>query len=235
MTKNVKILCIIPARGGSKQLPGKNIKILAGKTLIAWTIDAAKNSNMVDRIIVSTDDLEIANIAKRYHAEVPFLRPKHISGDEASSADVVLHAVEWLSKNNNYYPEIILLLQPTSPLRITEDINNSIKLLFETNAESVIGVTEARPHPYLCKTINSKNRLEDFFNIPIKGICRQQFPEMVAINGAIYLISTKTIKRTKSFYTKNTVPYYMPVERSIDIDTAWDFEIAQFIIENERI
>ena len=143
-----KILCIIPARSGSKGVPGKNIALVGGKPLIVWTIRAVKKSKMVDQIILSTDSEKYRLICQEYGIDSPFLRPKELASDESTSEDVVIHALDWLRENNNYIPDYILYLQPTSPLRVNNDIDNSIQIAMENDADSVVSVGLVNQHPY---------------------------------------------------------------------------------------
>lgn len=154
MYKNKNILGLIPARGGSKGLPGKNIKPLLGKPLIAWTIKQVLASKYIDRVIVSTDDKEIAEISEKYGAEVPFMRPKEIAMDKARGIDVVLHSLNWLKENDKRKQyDLIMLLQPTSPLRKSEDINKAIEILFLKEAKTIVSVCEVDHHPLLANTL----------------------------------------------------------------------------------
>ncbi|HET9913914.1 MAG TPA: acylneuraminate cytidylyltransferase family protein, partial [Anaerolineales bacterium] len=144
------IIGLIPARGGSKTIPHKNIKPLVGKPLIAWTIEAAKKCRALSRVIVSTDDAQIAEVAQQWGAEVPFLRPAELAGDATSSLAVVLHLIQWLKKHDGAVPEYILLLQPTSPFRTTEDLDAAIELAETRKVNAVVSVCETDAHPFLC-------------------------------------------------------------------------------------
>lgn len=225
----MRILAVIPARGGSKGLPGKNIRLLGDKPLIAHTIEAAVTSACVDRIVVSTDDPEIAEISKRFGAEVPFLRPEHLSGDLASAIDVVIHAIEYFSVNEGYVPDGILLLQPTSPLRSATDIRNSVEMFVETGA-SVIGLRKVSEHPYLMKQVDESGEIQPLLGDLSIPSNRQQLPPIYMVNGAIYLSSPENLISHKSFYLPAARPYIMPEERSIDIDSLEDFNRAEAIV-----
>lgn len=224
------IIGLIPARGGSKGIPGKNIKELAGKPLIAWTIEAALGSNELNRVIVSTDDKNIVHIAKEWGAEVPFIRPENLASDTATSFSVVEHTMDWLDREEDISPEYVMLLQPTSPLRTTEDISGVIHLMQKRNAASVVSVCEAINHPYLIKKINDDGTLENFIKKTPKFSRRQELPQAFTLNGAIYLHKWETLKQEKSFIPPWTLAYIMPRERSIDIDTPWDFFLAEQIL-----
>ena len=233
MTKNSKILAIIPARGGSKGLPGKNIADLAGKPLIVWTIDAALKSQSIDRLIVSTDDQEIAKVAEKYGAEVPWMRSAELATDDSPVIMTVIDTLKRLEKEG-YFPDYVMLLQTTSPLRTAEDIDKSANLAFEKNADTVIGVCEAKEHPYLAKKINEYGQLENFMDLPtsITQTNRQNYPPVYTINGTMYIVKTKVLLEKESFYGDNVIPYLMPQERSIDIDTPWDMQLAGIMMQN---
>lgn len=228
------ILAVVTARGGSKGIPGKNTVPLAGKPLIAWTIEAALQSRSAPRVIVSTDDEEIAQVAKDWGAEVPFMRPVELSGDNSPHIPVVLHAVQWVMQHFASAPDYILLLQPTSPLRTSGDIDASIQLALEKKADSVVGVAEARPHPYVTKRLLPDGRLEDFMTIPPGYLARQSLPPIYAINGAIYLVRRRVLLEKQSFFTDRTYAYVMPSERSLDIDTELDLIVAEALLRRKR-
>jgi len=234
MKNNKKILAIIPARGGSKRLPGKNLIELLGKPLIWYTIEAAKNSKYIDKVVVSTDNLKIAEISKKYGVEV-IKRPKFLATDKSKSSDVVLHALEVLKKN--YVPDIFVLLQPTSPLRTAEDIDKSINIFLEKNHDSVISVCEV-PKPVIhysfspgknyLKPIFSWKYLKDFYKDKVKEWNKKLYFE----NGAIYVISPDNFKKHKRFTLAKTFPYVMPKEKSIDIDTEADLWLCEKFMNN---
>jgi len=225
-----KKLAVIPARGGSKGLPGKNIKILSGKPLIAYTIETAINSNVFDKIIVSTDDPNIAEISKRFGVEVPFLRPEYLATDTATSMDVIIHAVNWLEDNNEKF-EYVMKLQPTSPLRTAEDIINSFELLEKKNADSIISVSKCEDHPLWTNTLDDTLSMEDFVNEEIKDKNRQELEDYYKLNGVIFLSKTKKLLSTKDWYGDNSYAYIMESVRSIDIDNIIDFKLAEILIK----
>jgi CMP-N,N'-diacetyllegionaminic acid synthase len=228
--KEKKIIALIPARGGSKGLPRKNILPFVGKPLIAWTIEQAIASNCLARVIVSTDDDEIAEVAKKYRADVPFIRPKELATDDATASDVISHAVDYLLKHDGPF-DILLLLQPTSPLRTSQDIDNAIALLFAKKAKAVVSVCEAEHHPYWSNTLPEDGCMKDFIRPDIMHKNRQELPAFYRINGAIYLTYCDYLQETKSFFGKKTYAYIMPLERSIDIDTKVDFRLAEILKE----
>ena len=227
---NPEILSIIPARGGSKGIPKKNIKPLLGKPLIAWTIEAAKKSKYVDRIIVSTENEEIAEISKGYGAEVPFLRPEELAKDESPTIDAIFHALEVL-KEEKYNPDIVILLQPTSPLRNAKDIDSAIELFLNADCESVMSVCEVEHSPYWCFEIEG-GYLKSLFGDEYRGLRRQDLEGVYMPNGAIYISIPQTLYKYKSFYCSHTIPYIMPIRRSVDIDNEVDFMLAESLIKN---
>ncbi len=226
MFKGQRILALIPARGGSKGLPGKNIRTLHGKPLIAWSIEAAKKSKYVDRTIVSTDSSEIAAIAEEYGGELPFKRPAELAADNSTGIDVCLHAMEWLSEKNDIY-DLLLILQPTSPLRTTSDIDAAIATLDAKQAKALVSVCETDHHPWWSNQLPKDGNMKNFLRPEVLNKNRQELPTYYRLNGAIYLIETKLIKKTRSFYGPETFAYVMPTERSIDIDTLSDFHLAE--------
>lgn len=223
----MKILAIIPARGGSKGLPQKNIRKLAGKPLLQHTIEAAQNSN-VNKIIVSTDDEKIAEIVRSLGIEVPFLRPKRLSGDKVSSEEVISHVLKFLEQKQCYIPEIILLLQPTSPLRTSEEIDRSITLLQNSKATSVVEVFKVKTHPF------SAFWLKHDYLIPFnknfeKYFQRQIFPDLFYPTGSIYAFWHNTIKKYNSIYGPKIKPMISNTDYANDIDSLLDFFITEMI------
>jgi CMP-N-acetylneuraminic acid synthetase len=222
------ILALIPARGGSKGLPRKNILPVGGKPLIAWRIESALACNAIDRVIVSTDDEEIADVARRFGADVPFLRPPEIAQDETPMLDVTLHLLDWLTEDADY----LLLLQPTSPLCGADDLQNAITLARQKNANAVVSVAEVSKHPYWMKTINPDGYLQNFLPEAQTPIRRQDLPVAYALNGAIYLIRPEILRAERTFVPAQTLPYIMPPERSLDVDSAWDLQLVNLILQN---
>ena len=221
------MISIIPARGGSKGLPGKNILPLCGKPMIAYTIEAAKQSKYIDRVIVSTDDQKIAEIALQYGAEVPFLRPDFLASDTAQAVDNYIYTIERLSKEWNTPIEEFVVLQPTSPLRIAKDIDGAIEMFMEKQADSVISYTpEAHPvrwHKYL----DENNAFVDIFDTTIAN--RQDLKTSYYPNGAVYVFRFSMIKERK-YYTDKSYGFIMPRVRSVDIDYKEDFDYVEFLM-----
>lgn len=225
-------LAIIPARGGSKRLPRKNIKLLGGKPLIAWTIEAAIQSDCFDRIIVSTDDLKIADVAADFGAEVPFIRPAELSGDMATSDAVIEHAVRWIEQNNQFSIDTVMLLQPTSPFRNAEHIKACFELMDKKKADGIVSVTASDLRLELCNTLPPDHSLADFINISANETANrtQDMRQIYELNGAIYLFKRKLVGRLSQLYSTNisAYAYVMSMEDSVDIDTARDFAWAEF-------
>ena len=225
-----QILAVILARGGSKELPGKNIAAIAGKPLIAWTIEAALGSESVTRTIVSTDDVDIAETAKLYGAEVPFLRPSELAEDGTPGSLPVLQAVSGLDEREAYRPDLVVTLQPTSPLRGADDIDAAVALLIERSADAVVSVTAVQQHPLWMKTIDAQGWVHDFVGQAKSVGARQELPPIFAPNGAIYIAPRNVLLSRGGWDTQRTAAYIMPFERSIDINTAQDFAIAELFL-----
>ena len=236
MSSRNKPICsaIIPARGGSKGIPGKNIRPVAGKPLIAWTVETALAATLLDRVIVSTDSLEIADVARRYGAEMPFIRPADLAQDDTPGIEPVLHAAHWLNENDGYRPDLIMLLQPTSPLRIPEDIDRAVELALEKGADAVVSVDARRGAPLLDEAERWCRSHDGFHQARSALDRRQDLPEVYVLNGAIYLARYEVLMEQKTFYTDNTFSLVMPVERSLDIDTPWDLYLADLILKDRR-
>lgn len=231
MYEGKSILAIIPARGGSKGIPRKNIKTLAGKPLIAWSIEAGKKSKYIDRIIVSTEDKEIRDISLVYGAEVPFLRPKELAQDNTSSVDTIVDVIMKLKDIEKLEYDFVLLLQPTSPLRNEKHIDESIDLLISNldKYNALISVTELEHPVYWNRNIDDSQRLRNFMEYDKnKNYRRQDFMKTYRLNGAIYLIKTDAFLNYKNFETKDTLAYIMNRKSSIDIDCIDDLELAEY-------
>ncbi|RED84034.1 cytidylyltransferase domain-containing protein [Cohnella phaseoli] len=221
------ILAVIPARGGSKGIPKKNISLVLGKPLISWTIEEAKKSKYIDRLILSSDDHEIMNIALKYGCEVPFVRPKELSDDFASGMDAVLHAVDSIGQHYDY----VLYLQPTSPLRTADDIDNCIEMCISEKAPACVSVTTVDKSPYWMFFLD-QSRVLDTPVISNEGLKkrRQDINEAYVLNGALYFAKTDWLKENKVFVNKETLAYKMPNERSIDIDTVLDLKLFEMMV-----
>ncbi len=232
------ILGIIPARGGSKGIPRKNIKLFAGKPLIAWTIEETKKSKYLTRVIVSTDDSEIAEIAREWGADVPFLRPAPLASDLSTDVEFIEHALAYLKEHENFVPEIVLRLPPTSPLRTVEDIDRGIETLLEnTEADAVRPIMEAPKHPYkFWKIGKDKRYLEPFLDTSFTGfdephnLPRQLFPKVYVHTGAMDIMRRETIEKLHSTSGKKLGYFLMEPDHSVNIDHPLDFEFADYLM-----
>jgi N-acylneuraminate cytidylyltransferase len=231
----MKVVAIIPARGGSKSIPGKNIKLLHGKPLIAYSIMEAKDSKYIERIIVSTDSKEIAEIAREYGAEVPFLRPVNIAADATPDLPVFQHALKWLSVKDRYIPDIVVHLRPTSPFRKAKHIDEGVELLMSNrNADSVRSVCIPGQNPYKMWKIEKGylrpvlslggRKTTESYNMP-----RQKLPTVYWQNAAVDIIRWRTIVRMNSMTGKKILPLVMDEKYSLDVDTPMDFKIAEIL------
>jgi CMP-N,N'-diacetyllegionaminic acid synthase len=230
MYKKRRILAVIPARAGSRGLPGKNILSFCGKPLISWTIAQARASKYLDKVLVSSDDKKIAAISVQCGACVPFYRPKRLARSTSNMIEVVIHALDFLSKKNEEY-EIIVLLQPTSPLRTSRDIDSAIELFFKKKASSIISVCRCEHHPWWSAALSKTLRIKKFLvNTGELHRNRQVLPDFYRINGAVYVTDAHFFKKNRTFTAgKNAYAYIMPIERSSDIDSRFDFESAEFL------
>ena len=226
---SVSSVAIVPARGGSKGIPNKNITLVAGRPLIEWTIAAARAARGIDRLIVSTDSQEIATVARAAGAEVPFLRPAELARDDSPGTAVIVHALNWLAANDGYHPTYAMCLQPTSPLRTAEDIDAAIALALAKACDSVVSVTPAEHHPHWMKRIDDSGRLHPWATGDI-ATRRQDLPPAYALNGAIYLALRGVLVERETFYSEATHAYVMPAERSLDIDDTWHLHLADLIL-----
>jgi CMP-N,N'-diacetyllegionaminic acid synthase len=226
MTK--RILSIIPARGGSKGLPRKNIIDLAGKPLIAWTIEASISSKYITKTIVSSDDDEILEVSKKYGSEI-VRRPDNLASDTATSESVVEHVIDYLKSIGEEF-DLIILLQPTSPLRTFSDINRAFEIVFDSDATALISVTEIDNKFLKSFKENSNGFLKSVSNNEYPFMRRQDLPITYIGNGAIYIIMMDEFMKKLSFLTDRTAPYIMDVAKSLDIDTFSDVQKASDIL-----
>lgn len=228
------MLAVIPARGGSKGVPNKNIKELKGKPLIIYTIEAALQSGIFEKVVVSTDSPKIAGIAGQCGAEVPFLRPDEISGDFASSDDAIIHAIDFYKEKGITYSEVCKL-QPTSPLRNMQHLKNAYQLMKEKNADFVVSVCECEHSPRWSGILGEDLSMNDFMREDVRRSCRQVLPTYYRLNGAIYMAKCHSFYKEKNFFGANGYAYIMSQEDSIDIDSELDFRIAEYIMERREI
>lgn len=219
MYRDLTILGLIPARGGSRRLPGKNVAPLAGKPMIAWTIEAARRSRHIDRLVLSSDDAEIIAAGRAYGCDAPFVRPADLATAEASSLDVALHALSM----EPAMPDVLVLLQPTSPLRETRDIDACIELCLDRGATSAIAVSPLGKPTIAVGELDGDGRFAAMApNSP--GVVSAP---AYAINGAVYVVRTEVLRQRRTFFDQDTLAYAMPRERACDVDEADDFAVAE--------
>jgi CMP-N-acetylneuraminic acid synthetase len=231
MHQNQSFLAVIPARGGSKRLPRKNVLDLAGKPLISWSIEAALDCSSLDEVMVTTDDDEIAEVAKRHGAKVPFLRPEYLASDTATSFDAIKHAIDYYREELGKNFDFVVLLQPTSPLRNSHNISEAIKLLVEKNADAVISVCEVDHSPLWMNTLPVDHSMEKFLREEVKNVRSQDLPQNYRLNGAIYICRTERLLEAKTFFiSKNIFAYIMSKDTSIDIDDGFDFKLVKCLL-----
>ncbi|MFM2056564.1 MAG: CMP-N-acetylneuraminic acid synthetase [Pseudomonadota bacterium] len=224
----MKVLALIPARGGSKGIPRKNIKPIAGKPLLVWTIEAALRSPAIDAVVVSTEDVEIAQLARQAGAQVPFMRPIELAQDATPGIDPVIHAISHLPGYDS-----ILLLQPTSPLRETSDIDACLGFALAQSAMSVVSVCEASSHPAWCYHLASDNRLVRMLD-GLDAARRQDLPTALTINGAMYFANVDWLCQRRRFVDTETLAYVMDQDKSVDIDTMLDWRIAEMLLKERK-
>jgi CMP-N,N'-diacetyllegionaminic acid synthase len=227
MIDGKRILAVIPARQGSKGLPGKNTRMLAGKPLLGWTIAAAQNSQLIDRLVLSSNDPLAMEYARSVNCEVPFVRTEELSTDVTTGVDVVLDAV--LRCPGFDY---VVLLQPTSPLRTSDDIDSSLRFVMESKATSCISIVESQSNPHWMYFRNSQHQLTQVLD-GAKVTRRQDLPLAYEPNGAIYIANINYLLKERSLITTDTIGYEMPRERSIDIDNIEDFSAAEIFLQQK--
>lgn len=231
----MEVLAVIPARGGSKGIPGKNLRLLGGRPLLAWSCDAARESRHVTRALVSTDDASIADAARDLGAQVPFLRPSSLAGDETPMLDVLQHVLAELRRTESYAADVLVLLQPTSPLRTASHVDVVVDRLLQSDADSVVTVMEV-PHLFNPTTVL---RIEDGRLVPFSGsgpkpTRRQEKPRVFARNGPAVLAVRTGIVESGSLYGRHSLPIVMRAEDSVDIDDPFDFELAEWLLSRRE-
>lgn len=229
------VVGVILARGRSKSLPGKNIKLLGGRPLIAYTIEASLSSGVIDRTIVTTDDKKIAGIARGYNAEVPFLRPKHLARDTTHTPEVIEHAVRFLEKKEGYRVDVVVTLQPTSPFRTGDDIKRGMRKFFRTGALSLMSVRPVNYSPYWMVKME-KGSLKRFIDDGTDYFCleRQQLPKVYQPNGALYITRRDILRDKHVVISDNPEAIIMDDESSLDIDEPIDLIAAAEVIERRK-
>lgn len=228
MLNEKQVLAIIPARGGSKGVPRKNLRVVKGKSLLARTIECAQASPFIDKIIVSSEDEEIISAAKQAGADVPFVRPLALAQDETSGIEPVLHALTQLP-----YYDYLVVLQVTSPLRLSTDIDACLQLCVNKNAPACVSVYETDVNPHWMFTLKDNQVLTKLLANAMPAR-RQELPAAYALNGAVYVAKTDWFLQHKSFFSSETVGYVMPKDRSLDIDSEWDFHLLETYMNHQR-
>lgn len=226
-----RVLALIPARGGSKGIPGKNVIDLCGKPLIFYSIKAGRESHYIDDVVVTTDSEEIAEVSKTFGAEVPFLRPDSLASDKAKTIAAVLHAICYLKKQKREY-DILVLLQPTQPLRRAEDIDRALETYINHGMQDLVSVKKVEEHPALMRTIARQGKLEKILKQD-SCIRRQDMPIYYLVDGSIYINDVKRLNSETGF-NENAIPFIMDSDRSIDIDEWRDLELAELMLKKEK-
>ena len=230
MINNKSVLAFIPARSGSKSIPNKNLNKIAGQEMLGYTIQAAQDSQVCDRIIVSTDDDEISAVARKYGAEVPFHRPNNLASDSAHMIDVIKHGMNWIEKNDQKY-DIFLYLQPTNPLRKGHHIQEAFQIFFDNGANSVASVNKTRHIPGRTSPLPEDGRMNNFVDKATMQQNRQELEQYYELNGAIELIRWDVMKAEWNWYGEKSYAYIIPDPYGLDIDTPLDMHFAEFLIK----
>jgi CMP-N,N'-diacetyllegionaminic acid synthase len=230
MIGGLRVLALIPARGGSKGVRNKNIREVGGKPLVAWTIAAARSSEYIDHLVLSSDDPNIAAVAAAHGCEIPFTRPAELATDEADAMAVVRHALATLPERY----DLVVLLQPTSPLRTAADIDRALELCARTSAPSCVSVCEAEKSPYWMFSMADDGIIAPLIVSERLASRRQDIPATYALNGAVYVGRSERIAGGETFISTGTVGYVMPKERSIDIDTEFDMRIVEHLLNEGK-
>jgi CMP-N,N'-diacetyllegionaminic acid synthase len=232
MGNRLNILSVITARGGSKGIPRKNIKKLGDRPLIAYTIDAAKKSDLITNLIISTDDKEIADVARKYGADAPFIRPKELSEDSTPHLPVIRHAISFMEDKLGTVFDYVVILQPTSPFRTKEDLDGTIQKLIDTGADSAVSLVEIEEnHPVKIKKLEG-DRVLPYSVEEVAGTRRQDLPVAYKRSGAVYAIKRDLIMEKNELYGEYTVGHIVPKDRSIDIDSPFDWLKAEYMLNN---
>lgn len=233
----MRVLFVITARGGSKGVPRKNIRMVGKLPLIAYKIIAARKCDIDKRIIVSTDDAEIAEVSRKYGAEVPFMRPAELATDTASSMDVVSHAMAWVREHDQERYEYVCLLEPSSPFASYRDLENALHLIEERNADTLLGMKEVEVSRVFIHTLDENGGLSHFYQAiqQLKNVRRQDQEKEYTMNGCMYMARWDYFETHQSFHSENSVPYMMPDEVSIEIDSMYNYKVACIMAEHAMI
>ena len=232
MINNKRVLALIPARGGSKGLPGKNVRDLCGKPLIAWSIDAGLNCKLIDDVVVSSDDEVILAAAKKAGAQVPFIRPAELATDSASSVDVAMHALDQMAVSGKNY-DYLVLLEPTSPLREADDLRLMIeKLDAHPSFSSIVSVGEVAAHPFLTKTLANDGAVTNLINNGLQTSRRQDLPEALFPFGVGYIVRVKAFREERAFYTNQCLGHKIKKHQCFEIDDIYDFSAIEGVMNH---
>jgi CMP-N,N'-diacetyllegionaminic acid synthase len=229
------IIAVIPARAGSRGVTRKNTRVVAGKPLIAHTIEAAVGSRYVERILVSTDDPQIAEIARRFGAETPFTRPAHLADDEALLIDVIRHAARWLDRHHSRPPTHLVTLPPVNPLITSADIEGAVQVALRSGASAVVSVNQPADHPYQIQRMTKAGVLERFLRVDLDALQRQDYPAAYTINGAISVNRCESILHERTLLPEGTQGYVIPASRSMAVRTLWDLHLADMILRQRSL
>lgn len=230
-----RVLALVPARGGSKGLPRKNLRCLNGYPLVQWSIDIALACKEIDSVIVSTDDEQIAVVANAAGAEVPFMRPSNLAEDTSSTIDVIIHALDFLESNKREF-EIVLLLEPTSPLREVSDVQNALQDMIDKSATAIVSVCRAEAtHPTFMFRTTDQRRLQPFISASPTGIRRQDVEALYYIEGTLYASTVVGLRERRSFYHDDTLAYEVAKWKALEIDDFEDFELAEAIARYKEL
>lgn len=233
MYKNKTFLAIIPARSGSKGLPNKNIKDLCGKPLIAWSIEVAKKSKYLDEIMLNTNSEKIANIARKFGVNVPFLRPENLAQDTSSTFDVIKHTIEFYKNELKKEFDFIVLLEPTSPLREVCDIDNAIEILLDNNlADSIVGISKTQgQNPVFLVRKNNNGFISGYANKNMLTVRRQDIEDIYFFEGTIYISKTDVLLQKQTFYHEKTLGYEVEKFKSLEVDDIYDFVMIEALMK----
>jgi CMP-N-acetylneuraminic acid synthetase len=233
----MRVLFVVAARGGSKGVPRKNIKVVGSLPLLAYKVIAAQKTNVDKRIILSTDDEEIAEIGRKYGAEIPYMRPGILATDSASSIDVVENVMTWVKENDKEAYDYVCLLEPSSPFASYIDLNNALNLIERKGADTLLSVKEVEVSKVFIHSLDSNGKLSKFYHAikGLSGVRRQDQEKEYTMNGCMYIARWDYFEKNRNFHSENSLPYIMPEEASIEIDSMFNYEMACFLAENSML
>jgi CMP-N,N'-diacetyllegionaminic acid synthase len=232
MINDLSVIAIIPARGGSKGLPGKNIRPLLGKPLIGWSIEQAFASKYIDEVVVSSDCAEIIELSRKFGANVPFKRPAKLASDNSTTIDVLIHCLDWFEEKNKSF-DILVLLEPTSPIREVSDIDNSLRILISKEQGSVVSVCKTEgQNPAFCFKKNDDSKINPYLEIQPTNLRRQEIEPVYFLDGTIYSSFTSSLRNQKSFYHNCTFGFEVPKWKSLEIDDIVDFSMVESVMRH---